>query len=183
MDKLTLNDIDDQFRKSVFTQDYSPRPQISGVQFMDIKNFIGEDGDFSELLRVDETGRLEIYQDFQIRQINRSLVLANSIKAWHLHYNQEDIWYIPPHEHLLVGLVDLRKNSPTTGIKMRFVMGGGKSQLVLIPRGVAHGAANLSGKSATIIYFMNQQFNLSTPDELRLPWDYFGAEFWEMTKG
>jgi dTDP-4-dehydrorhamnose 3,5-epimerase-like enzyme len=66
---------------------------------------------------------------------------------------------------------------------MRFVMGAGRSRLLLIPRGVAHGAANPWTEVAPMFYFVNQQFSLSEPDERRLPWDAFGADFWEMVRG
>jgi hypothetical protein len=48
---------------------------------------------------------------------------------------------------------------------------------------VAHGCANISPKSANMFYLTNQQFNVESPDEYRLPWDHFGKDFWEMTKG
>ncbi len=66
---------------------------------------------------------------------------------------------------------------------MRLVMGGGKAQLLHIPRGVAHGGANIWGQPATILYYVNQRFDLNDPDERRLPWDIVGADFWQMTPG
>jgi dTDP-4-dehydrorhamnose 3,5-epimerase len=66
---------------------------------------------------------------------------------------------------------------------MRLVLGGGKAQLLYVPRGVAHGAANLWAQAASIIYFVNQQFCLEHPDEGRLPWDLLGKDIWEVAKG
>jgi len=110
-------------------------------------------------------------------------LVSKGIKAWHLHYNQEDVWFVPPDEHVLMGLFDLRENSRTKNQSMRIVLGNHKSQLIVIPRGVAHGYANLGERSATIIYFMNQQFDIASPDEHRLPWDFLGKDFWEIKKG
>jgi len=90
---------------------------------------------------------------------------------------------VPPHERLLVVLTDQRDDSPSKGVTMRFVMGGGKSRLVYIPRGVAHGGANVWQNPAFNYYFVNQQFSLEKPDEGRLPWDFLGADVWDIAKG
>lgn len=182
MNPLQPTDIHPDFESKVYTQDYTPNSKIEGVVIKDIRNFVTADGDFSEIIRLNDNGTHQDFPNFQIRQINRSRVMPGSIKAWHLHYNQEDLWYIPPHDHLLVGLADTRQSSPTVGKTMKLVMGGGKSQVLYIPRGVAHGAANVSPNDATIIYFINQQFDINQPDEQRLPWDTFGDDFWTPPK-
>jgi len=84
---------------------------------------------------------------------------------------------------VLVGLHDLRKDSPTLGVEMKFSLGNHKAQLLLIPRGVAHGVSNISLRPAMMVYLLNQQFNLEDPDEGRLPVDIFGKNFWKMPKG
>jgi dTDP-4-dehydrorhamnose 3,5-epimerase len=66
---------------------------------------------------------------------------------------------------------------------MRFVLGAGRARLLYTPRGVAHGCANIWNTPSTIIYFVNQQFNLEAPDERRLPYDLLGEDFWEITPG
>ena len=179
---LNIKDIASEYKQQVFTQDYSGKPKIEGVQLIDIRNFVTEDGDFCELIRVDDKGCLELVPDFQLKQVNRSRMIPGSVKAWHLHFNQEDLWYIPPKDQLIVGLADCRADSPTKDTAIKYVLGGGKSQLLLIPRGVAHGAANVTPQEATIIYFINQQFDFNDPDERRLPWDTFGQDFWTPPK-
>ena len=66
---------------------------------------------------------------------------------------------------------------------MRFALGAGKARLLFIPRGVAHGVANLSSRPASIIYFVNRAFDAENPDEHRLPWDVIGAAFWSIQPG
>lgn len=182
MNTLTHDAITSSLRDAVYEQDYSPKEKIDGVQILTIKNFVGENGDFSELLRLNEQGEAEILPGFHPRQINRSKQYTKAIKAWHLHYKQDEIWYVPPDEHLLLGLWDVRENSPTKGALQKIPLGGGNSIAVYIPRGVAHGAANFSGKKANVYYFVNNQFNPSDPDEHRLAWDAAGAEFWDAPK-
>lgn len=181
-DTLTEASIDQEQRINVYEQDYTAKPAVAGVQILKIRNFVGENGDFSELLRMNATGEAEVLPGFHIRQINRSKQYTKAIKAWHLHYKQDEIWYVPPDEHLLLGLWDVREGSQTKGVTQKIPLGGGNSIAVYIPRGVAHGAANFSGKKANVYYFVNNQFNPEDPDEHRLPWDAAGKEFWDAPK-
>jgi dTDP-4-dehydrorhamnose 3,5-epimerase len=84
---------------------------------------------------------------------------------------------------MILGLWDVRENSTTKDLKMRIVMGNGTSKLVYVPRGVAHGVINVAHKNGTIIYFVNQRYNINEPDEYRLAWDKAGEKFWEIEKG
>lgn len=180
---LSPQDIDEKYQGHIFVQDYTKKPIIDGVKIIELKNFVGEDGDFAELMRLKENGEADQFPGFFLRQMSRSKMIPGSIKAWHIHYAQEDIWHVLPENNLLVGLWDIRKDSPTKDTKMRLALGGGKAHLVYIPRGVAHGAANYSDKEATILYFVNAQFNIENPDEIRLPWNSLDETFWEPTKG
>ncbi|MBI2588508.1 dTDP-4-dehydrorhamnose 3,5-epimerase family protein [Candidatus Berkelbacteria bacterium] len=171
-----------QYQKKITRQEYTKKPSIEGIKIIELKNFSDEGGFLCEMARVDENGFLEGYSDFKIAQINYSEALPGVVKAWHLHFNQEDIWYIAPYQNVLVGLYDLRKNSSTREVSMRLSLGGGKSQLLYIPRGVAHGYANLSNQPISIFYLVNQKFNPESPDEYRLPWDILGKDFWEIKK-
>lgn len=179
---LTTDDLSDSVRANVYTQDYSKQPQIDGVKILPVRNFVGEDGDFCEILRIGQNGKIADLPDFKIAQISRSRLTPKSIKAWHVHLNQEDLWYISPSNTLFVGLWDLRKNSPTNDATMRITLGAGQSNLLFIPRGVAHGMKNTSKKDINLFYFVNSQFDLKNPDEKRLKWDAKGEDFWQTPK-
>ena len=183
MEKLTPQSLAPEYAKAVSTQSYAKNTPVAGVQVLPLNLLTDDGGSFAELVRFDEKGCLLQIPSFQVRQSSYSLVLPGAIKAFHLHFNQEDVWFVPPTDRLLVGLLDCREDSPTKGISMRLVMGGGKAQLVYIPRGVAHGGANIGTQNATILYYVNQHFSLDDPDERRLPWDILGADFWEMVAG
>ncbi|OGK63136.1 hypothetical protein A2334_02220 [Candidatus Roizmanbacteria bacterium RIFOXYB2_FULL_38_10] len=170
-------------KNDIFVQDYSKKQVIEGVKVLEVKRMVGEDGTFEDLLHVKEDGFFELFPEIKIRQINRSKLLPGSIKAWHLHFKQEDIWYIPPEDHMILGLWDTREASITKDITMKIVMGNGSSRVVLVPRGVAHGVVNLAKTPGNIFYFVNNQYNPTDPDERRLPWDKLGASFWEIEKG
>ena len=183
LQKLAPDDFGPEFQDHLSTQAYGGGKRIDGVKIFDLRLLTDDGGSFAELVRFDESGCLEAVPEFKVRQSSYSLVLPGAIKAFHLHYNQEDVWFVPPTDRLLIGLVDARKDSPTLGETMRFVMGGGKAQLLYIPRGVGHGGANIWQEPATILYYVSQQFDLNDPDERRLPWDLLGADFWQMTMG
>ncbi len=167
-------------QKAFSVQDYSAAPVIEDVVVKDLPCFVDDGGYFMELGRFDQ-GVSQIFPNFEAKQMSYSQVLPGAIKAFHLHFNQDDVWFVPPHERILVVLSDQRQSSATKGVTMRFVLGAGKSRLVFIPRGVAHGAANLGQASASIVYFVNQQF--TGKDEGRLPWDFLGADIWDMSRG
>ena len=180
---LSLAAIGPAFASHVSTQNYEKKPSIEGVEVSTLRLMLDDGGSFSELCRFSEHGALEALPHFTPRQTSYSEVLPGAIKAFHLHYNQEDVWFVPPRDRLLIGLIDTRQNSPSYEVTQRLVLGAGRAQLLYIPRGVAHGCANLENATASIIYFVNQQFSLENPDEHRLPWDLLGADFWKITQG
>jgi dTDP-4-dehydrorhamnose 3,5-epimerase len=106
------------------------------------------------------------------------------IKAFHLHSRQTDVWFAPPSDHLLVVLFDVRQGSRTEGKTMRFTLANGTSRLLRIPPGVAHGVRNVGTATGRLIYFTDTHFSPDpdTCDEGRLPWDYAGADIWEIAR-
>lgn len=178
MKALTVKEIEVTSSKLIYPADYKEQELIEGVRIIDLKNIPAEEGDFSEILRI-KNGTLETVKGFKLAQINRTTLIPGSIKAWHLHYKQDEIWYVSPLDHLLAGLWDVRKNTATSGKTMRIVLGGGTSHMLYIPRGVAHGSAIFASKPAELYVFVNQQFNLKKHDEKRIPWDALGRDFWK----
>lgn len=165
-------------------QPYGASPVIDGAEFVELKRHHDDGGSMTELGRLND-GRLETLPDFTVRQINYSVMEPGAIKAFHLHTRQTDVWYVPPSDRLLMVLVDVRDGSPTDGLRMRFMLGNGASRLVRIPPGVAHGVRNLGSAPGRIIYFVDVPFSPDPAlcDEGRLPWDYAGAEIWDVVRG
>ena len=108
-----------------------------------------------------------------------------AIKAFHLHVRQTDVWYVPPGDRMLIVLLDVRQGSKSEGARMRFVLGDGASRLLRIPPGVAHGVRNVGTQPGRIVYFTDIHFSAepSSCDEGRLPWDFAGADVWEVARG
>jgi dTDP-4-dehydrorhamnose 3,5-epimerase-like enzyme len=173
-----------QAKRAFQVQSYTPRPVIEGVQIVDLKCHHDDGGSMTELARLAD-GALEGLAGFTTRQINFSEIEPGAIKAFHLHARQTDVWFVPPSDRLLLVLLDVRKGSPTEGTSMRVMLGSGASRLVRIPPGVAHGVRNMAGATGRIIYFTDLHFSASPDecDEGRLPWDFLGADVWDVTRG
>src|SRR5213594_2664620 len=177
-------DLSPEAKRAFQLQSYTPAQAIDGVELVDLKRFSDDGGNFTELVRLG-AGRSEALRDFTVHQVNYSEVEPGVIKAFHLHTRQTDIWYVPPSDRILVVLLDVRKGSRTEGARTRIVLGAGASRLLRIPPGVAHGVRNLGSAVGRIIYFTDLHFSPepATCDEGRLPWDYAGADVWDVTRG
>lgn len=170
-----------EYAKQLSTQAYAAKARLEGVQLVELKRHVDDGGEFQELARLGPGAELQGLPGFAVRQVNYSLLQPGTIKAWHLHKAQDDVWFVPPNARLLVGLLDARAGKH--GASMRFVLGDGRAQLLLIPRGVAHGVANPYPAPMPMLYFVNQLFDATHPDEHRLPWDHLGKDFWSIHHG
>jgi len=183
--RLRPTDLIDEAARDLTRQSYAPRAPIGGVTLGEVPVFRGPDGQFAEIIRLDGERQVDGLPGFRPIQWNWSLIEPGAVKAWHLHLGQEDLWIIPPDSTVLVGLVDLRRDSQTASTTQRLTLGGGRCHRLLIPRGVAHGVANLASRPQTMLYAVNDFFSADpeTTDEWRLPWDRFGESFWTMGRG
>lgn len=177
-------ELNDQAREALFHQDYAGARRIEGVEIVELRRFNDDGGAITELGRL-TAGLHSQLEGFEVKQVNYSEIEPGAIKAYHMHRTQTDVWYVPPHDKLLLVLHDCRKGSATEGATMRFVLGDGKDRLVRIPPGVAHGCTNLARQMGRILYFVDVQFSADpeTTEEGRLPWDFLGAEIWDVQKG
>lgn len=184
LDRLRPEDLVEAAR-GLARQSYASQPPLAGVVLGELPVFRSPDGLFAELARLDGDRQVDGVPGFRPVQWNWSLLEPGAVKAWHLHLAQDDLWIVPPDSTLLVGLADLRRDSPTAGQLRRLTLGAGRCQRLLIPRGVAHGVANLTGRPQSLLYLVNRFFSPdpAETDEWRLPWDRFGAAFWEMGRG
>lgn len=164
-------------------QEYTAQPMIDGVTYHPLKKHRALEGDFMEYLRLAH-GTLEgITPEFTIKQISFSRAVPGRINAFHLHpkETQDEVWCVISGT-MMVWLVDVREGSPTVGQKRRYILSGEEPALLYIPTGVAHGYKT-GADGALLVYAMNAQFNISDPNEGRLPWDFFGKALWEDDRG
>lgn len=134
---------------------------IEGVVVRELTTHLDERGFFREIIRGTDDFFLEGFG-----QWSHSLMFDGVIKAWHLHREQTDWWYVATGV-LRVGLCDLRPDSPTRETTMDFLMGDlQEPQVLKIPPGVAHGCKTIQGP-VNLFYVTSHIYN--PDDELRLP--------------
>ena len=154
----TLNDAE------IYRQNYESLELPQGsflIQQRDTSDDFG--GSFKEIGRLDEAGHFIITNDkygeveFNPKQINRSKLAPQTRRFWHIHPHQNEIWTLADGK-LLVGLIDLRKGSPTHGLKAKIVLDETRS--LYIPSGVAHGLINPSlTNNAILIYITDYHWS------------------------
>lgn len=146
---------------------------IEGVKIKELKVFKDkpdleqdvEPGIFMEVLRDDD----DLMSKFG--QSNYTIAVSGTIKAFHWHKYQDDLWFVASGKAVIV-LYDQRKNSPTYGETMQIPCGEEDWRLVLIPVGVAHGYKVVSKEPCGLFYYVTKSYNRENPDEERIdPYD------------
>jgi len=136
---------------------------IQGVVIKGLVTHPDERGFFRELIRVDDDFFAEGFG-----QWSHSLVHQGVAKAWHLHQQQIDWWYVGS-GLLRLALYDTRPASPTYRETMEILLGDNQpARIVKVPPGVAHGCRCLAGP-AHLFYVTSTVYNPS--DEGRIPHD------------
>jgi dTDP-4-dehydrorhamnose 3,5-epimerase len=169
--------------RSLTFQDYARPPEIAGVWTKPLKKHRSENGRFMEHLRLDGGDVEGLKTPYRIRQVSMSHAAPGRINAFHVYpkRGQNELWTVAQGQ-LLVWAVDCREDSETRGVKRSYLLSGEEPSLLYLPGGVAHGYKS-GPQGATLLYAMDQQFDLGDPDEGRLPWDFFGEELWAEDRG
>ncbi len=145
---------------------------INGVKIKDLK--VWQDlpdlaqevmsGILMEVVR-DDDGLLK-----RFGQSTFSIAHHGTIKAFHAHEKQDDLWFMATGRSRIV-LHDLRNDSPTYGKTQVILAGANDYKVVLIPAGVLHGYQVLSDEPVLLFYLTTEHYNAKSPDEIRYPWD------------
>lgn len=93
-----------------------------------------------------------------------------TIKAFHWHKKQDDLWFIATGKALVV-LRDLRQDSPTFGQTQEIMAGKDDYKLIVIPAGIAHGYKVLSDEPVLLFYHTTESYDPKSPDEERIAFD------------
>ena len=134
---------------------------IEGVVLRNLATHADERGFFREIIRVTD--------DFfaaGFGQWSHSLMYPGVVKAWHIHAQQVDWWYVAGGV-LKVALHDTRPDSRTHRQTVDFLMGDNQAaQVLCIPPGVAHGCKCVAGP-AHLLYVTSHVYDPA--DEGRIP--------------
>ncbi len=105
-----------------------------------------------------------------IQQTTFTVAFPGTIKAFHWHRRQKDMWFFTSGMAQVV-LYDLREASPTYKQTQVVVMGEHHPVLLCIPEHVAHGYRVLGTEPAALLYHTTAVYDPKNPDEERIPWD------------
>jgi dTDP-4-dehydrorhamnose 3,5-epimerase len=129
---------------------------IEGVKVSSYTLWPDDRGYFLEVLRVGNGPAAHF--DPATTQVSAALSYPDTIKAFHYHLEQTDFW-VPARGMFQVALVDLRKQSPTFGVKNTLYVGVMRPWQLLIPPGVGHGYKVIGTDPAMLIYVTNRFYN------------------------
>ncbi|MDD5110906.1 MAG: dTDP-4-dehydrorhamnose 3,5-epimerase family protein [Patescibacteria group bacterium] len=93
-----------------------------------------------------------------------------SIKAFHWHKKQDDVWFVAS-GHALVVLYDQREDSPTFRQTETITAGTDDYKVIVIPAGVVHGFKVLGDEPVYLFYHTTVSYQAKAPDEERIPYD------------
>ena len=121
-------------------------------------------GILMEVLR-DSEGLLE-----KFGQTTFTITYKGTIKAFHWHKRQDDLWFMPTGKAIVV-LYDLREDSSTFGETEVIEAGKDNYKLIVIPKGVAHGYKVLSDEPVMLFYHTTEEYNPDNLDEEKIPYN------------
>lgn len=140
---------------SLITRPDSP-DLIYGVQAQRYDLWPDDRGYFLEVIRIGHG--LAAHFPTESTQVSAALSYPGTIKAFHFHLHQTDLW-APSIGMLQVALVDLRRGSPTFGKRNTLYLGALRPWQVLIPPGVGHGYKVISRDPAMLVYVTDRFYN------------------------
>jgi len=144
------------------------------IQTKQLVSHYDERGFFREIIRATD----DIFKD-GFGQWSHSMMATGTVKAWHIHRLQTDLFYVPI-GMVKVVLCDLSNNfiethHPETFTE--FILGDQHpAQVIRIPPGVAHGIKVLQGPSH-LFYITSRVYD--PEDEGRIPHDALGYDWFK----
>jgi dTDP-4-dehydrorhamnose 3,5-epimerase len=141
---------------AVILQPDSPK-LIAGVRIHPFPIWPDDRGYFLEVLRIGADG-LAAGFDPRTTQISAALSYPATIKAFHYHTEQTDLW-VPAKGMFQVALVDLRPDSETFGSKNTIYIGELRPWQILIPPGIGHGYKVVGTEPGLLVYATDKHYN------------------------
>ena len=99
-----------------------------------------------------------------------TVTYPGTIKAWHWHSKQDDLWFVATGKARVV-LYDQRQESKTHGQTEIIMAGQDDYKLILIPAGVAHGYQVLSQEPVLLFYHTTELYDKNNLHEQRIPYN------------
>ena len=139
---------------------------LDGVRVAPVAVWPDDRGHFVEIQRIG----YGLAADFPAAttQVSATFTHPGIVKAFHYHLQQSDCWTVVK-GMLQIVLADLRKDSPTFGIRNTMYVGELRPWQVLIPPGVAHGYKVIGREPGMLVYVTSRFYDPA--DECRIAFD------------
>jgi dTDP-4-dehydrorhamnose 3,5-epimerase len=149
---------------------------IDGVRIHPFPLWPDDRGYFLEVIRIGQGPGADF--DPKTTQVSAALSYPGTIKAFHYHKYQTDLW-VPSAGMFQVALVDLRESSPTFGVKNTMYLGALRTWQILIPPGVGHGYKVIGESPAMLVYVTSRIYDPA--DEGRIAYNDPAIQYdWEL---
>jgi dTDP-4-dehydrorhamnose 3,5-epimerase len=129
---------------------------IEGVRVAPVSLWPDDRGYFLEVARIGHGLPSNFPAD--TTQISAALSYPGSIKAFHFHRHQTDLW-VPAMGMFQVVLVDFRQGSSTYGVRNTMYVGSLRPWQILIPPGVGHGYKVIGPEPGMLVYVTNRFYD------------------------
>lgn len=135
-------------------------------------------------LATDDRGVLKFINEFNPfeRQIKRFYQVENNdvceIRAWHGHRTESKFCYCVKGS-AIIATVPLETNDPEKANITRLIISSQDPSIIYIPPGYYNGFRTLE-KGTILQFFSTSTLEESKGDDIRLPYDAFGKEIWEI---
>jgi len=136
--------------------------QIEGVRIAALNSHGDERGRFTEVFRKEWFPQ----RTWDLMQWSRSESAQGTLRGLHYHHRQVDYWHCGM-GLMRVGLLDLRRNSPTRGRAEVIELDQEALSGVFIPVGVAHGFYAVT--DVMLFYLVDNYYDAT--DEFGVAWD------------
>lgn len=126
-------------------------------------------------LAVDDRGKLQFCNDFDMASVRRFYVVSNHapkfVRAWHGHKIEEKYVYVASGAALVCAVQIDDWQAPTPDLEIsRFVLAEEKPGVLRVPGGFAHGYMTLR-PDTRVIFFSTAALGESLDDDFRFPFD------------
>ena len=131
-------------------------------------------------VHLDDRGSLfEVIHDYDFipQKFGQCYVIQNwekgTVRAFHMHKKLWDYFTI------VSGTAKFWFIDSASEEKQQIILTEGTPKVIVVPPHVYHGWQSLSHKTI-LLSIASEVYNKDNPDEVRIPWDTFGKELWEV---
>lgn len=141
---------------------------LPGIDVFTLNQSVDERGSFCEVLRADWES---FFRNDKISQINLSISHPGTIRAWHRHSKNQIDYLLVLEGSMKIAAYDDNPSSKTFQLMDEIILSSAIPTLARVPGNYWHGTKTLGQSQSKVLYFINNLYDYSKPDEERRPWN------------